>query len=155
MWAYNSIRRNFTTRRDFSILKRKEILLEMYTKLLKLFKTFLRLEKHRTELKLKDIEIRVALLNHVRSVWAFITDLMIDWILLLWISKVKPNYTIRNSLPGTTCDVNLSNTTLFAATMLINNCRVLKILQNCTFLLFSHQVFLYKFVSHGLCGPRK
>ena len=44
----------------------------MYTKLLKLFKPFLRLEKHRTELKLKDIEIRVALLNHVRSVWAFI-----------------------------------------------------------------------------------
>ena len=89
------------------------------------------------------------------SFFAAITDLMIDWIYLLWISKVKPNYTIRNSLPGTTCDVNLSQTTLFAATMLINNCRVLKILQNCTFLLFSHQVFLYKFVSHGHCGPRK
>ena len=84
-----------------------------------------------------------------------ITDLMIDWIYLLWIPKVKPNYTIRNSLPGTTCDINLSQITLFTATMLINNCRVFKVLRNCTFLLFSHQVFFYKFVSRGLCGPRK
>ena len=77
----------------------------------------------------------------------------------LWISKVKPNYTIRNSLPGSICDINLSQITLFTATMLMNNCRVFKILQNCTFLLFSHQIFLYKFVSR-LCGnltsgPRK
>ena len=38
-----------------------------------------------------------------------ITELMIDWIYLLWVSKVKPNYTIRNSLPGTTWDVNFTN----------------------------------------------
>ena len=67
----------------------------------------------------------------------------------------KVYYTIRNSLPGTTWDINLSQITLFTAAMLINNCRVLKISQNCTFLLFSHQVFLYKFVSCWLCGPRK
>ena len=42
---------------------------------------------------------------------------------------MKLNYTIRNLLPGTTCDVNLSQTTLFTATMLINNCSVLKILK--------------------------
>ena len=40
------------------------------------------------------------------------------------------NYTIRNSLPGTTCDINLSQITLFIhgeTTMLINNSRVFKI----------------------------
>ena len=38
----------------------------------------------------------------IRNSLSGTTDLMIDWIQLLWISKVKPNYTIRNSLPGTT-----------------------------------------------------
>ena len=42
------------------------------------------------------------------------TDLVIDWIYLLWVSKVKPNYTIRNSLPGTTWDINFtSNSVLY------------------------------------------
>ena len=45
-------------------------------------------------------------------------------------SKVKPNYSIRNLLSETTCDVNLSQITLFIhseTTMLINNCRIFKI----------------------------
>ena len=69
------------------------------------------------------------------------------------IKLVKPNYAIRNSLPGTTCDVNLSQTTLFTATMLINNRRVLKILQNCTFLLFSHQVSFTNLYHTGSVVP--
>ena len=82
------------------------------------------------------------------------TDLVIDWILLLWISKVKPNYTMQNSLPATTCDVNLSQTTLFTATMLINICRVLKILQNCTVLaLFPPSIPLQICITRALWSP--
>ena len=83
-----------------------------------------------------------------------ITDL-IDWISLLWVSKVKRDYTKFASGDYLSYKFVTNNYTVHGETkMLINSCTVFKILQLCTFLLFLY-ILAYKFVSRSLCGPRK